>query len=1165
MMRLEDLKPDVRLNGVVSKGSVKVVRVDPIGEDAVRLYYKDAADKINERILFRSDESKLELLEEGRPWSFDGDGHLYRLTAEAYRIRLAHLFDPLMAIHTSNVEPYPHQITAVYEAMLPKQPLRFVLADDPGAGKTIMAGLLIKELMLRGDVKRCLIVAPGSLVEQWQDEMGDKFGLDFDIFTREMIENCRSGNPFSEKELLICRLDQLSRNDDLISKLERTDWDLIVCDEAHKMSAHYFGREIKETKRYQLGRTLGKLARHFLLMTATPHNGKEEDFQLFLALLDSDRFYGRFRDGVHSVDVKDILRRMVKEGLYKFDGTPLFPERKAYSAAYQLSPEEQDLYEAVTQYVREEFNRADQLEGKRKGTVGFALTSLQRRLASSPEAIYQSLCRRRKRLEKRIREFQSLGMRTQELSAEKDDFPWLVREDVEEYMDDLTSDERELIEDQIIDQATAARTITELESEVEILTRLEQQALQLRNSRKDRKWEELSRLVQDNELMHKPDGSRRKLIIFTEHKDTLNYLQEQLTVVLGDEKAVITIHGSVKRENRRARQEQFWNDKDVCVLVATDAAGEGVNLHCANLMINYDMPWNPNRLEQRFGRIHRIGQDEICHLWNTYALNTREGEVFHRLQEKLDVERQALGGRVFDVLGEAFEETPLKQLLMEAIRYGDDPAVRERLLRKVDGALDPAKLGEILKRNAVSESMMTKEELFERKEDLERAEARKLQPHFIKTFFDEAFSYLGGRLKQREPDRFEITYVPHEIRYTDRLIGNRMPVTEKYHRVCFDKSLIRVQGKPVAAMICPGHPLLDAVIYLVLERHRELLKRGTVLIDPLDEGTEPRVMFIIDHAIRDGSLDSSGRERVISQRMQFIEVDSIGKVKQGGYAPYLDYEPLDPAQNPFIEKLLKETWLTQDLENIAVSHAVDTLVPEHYREVRARREAAVIKTHKAVRQRLTKEITYLTSRYNYLLEEVKAGKQPRIQPENFKRRAEELTQRLKQREQELQQQRHIVAGSPVVVGGALIIPQGFIDRAEGREPVETADPEARARVERIAMEAVMAHERNLGYEPRDVSDENLGWDIESRVTEGELRLIEVKGRAKGANTVTITRNELLANHNKAGEFILALVFVDGEQADGPYYIRKKLEIEPHFSITSINFDVKRLLAMADNA
>ncbi|MDU2928490.1 DEAD/DEAH box helicase, partial [Bradyrhizobium sp.] len=400
MSLLEDLKPGASIRGVLPNGIVTVVNVQWFGSDAIELTYKDAEGKVGNELLYRDRESDLEIVEEGRPWSFDGDGALFRLVSEAQRIHLAHLFDPVLAVHTSVVEPLPHQITAVYESMLPRQPLRFLLADDPGAGKTIMAGLLIKELIARGDLQRCLVVCPGSLAEQWQDELYRRFNLPFDILTNDKLEAARTGNWFLETNLAIARLDKLARNEDVQLKLQAPDcrWDLVVVDEAHKLSATFFGGEVKYTKRYRLGQLLSQLTRHFLLMTATPHNGKEEDFQLFMALLDGDRFEGKFRDGVHVADVSDLMRRMVKENLLKFDATPLFPERVAYTVPYRLSDAEAALYKAVTDYVREEFNRAEALENdKRAGTVGFALTILQRRLASSPEAIYQSLRRRRER------------------------------------------------------------------------------------------------------------------------------------------------------------------------------------------------------------------------------------------------------------------------------------------------------------------------------------------------------------------------------------------------------------------------------------------------------------------------------------------------------------------------------------------------------------------------------------------------------------------------------------------------------------------------------------------------------------------------------------------------------------------------------------------------
>jgi len=417
---------------------------------------------------------------------------------EAKRIDLAFLFDPMMAVHTSNVDPLPHQITAVYESMLPRQPLRFVLADDPGAGKTIMAGLYIRELIMRADARRIIIVAPGSLVEQWREEMFEKFGLEFRVFTKDLEAATPSGNPFQDIDHLIVRLDQMSRNEDLQGKLCAAGWDLAVFDEAHKLAAHFFGSKLEKTGRFRLAEKLGAQTRHLLLMTATPHNGKEEDFQLFLSLLDSDRFYGKFRDGVHKVDCSDLIRRMVKEKLVKFDGTPLFPERRAYTVNYQLSDLEAALYEAVTGYVKTEMGKADQLDGKRKGSVGFALTALQRRLASSPEAIFQSLKRRRERLERRLREEQ-MGARGQRILAE-------TLAAVPEDDDDLNAEEQENLEESLIDQATASQTVAELADEISSLQVLEQQAKALVVSGKDRKWDELSRILQNEPQMHDAGG-----------------------------------------------------------------------------------------------------------------------------------------------------------------------------------------------------------------------------------------------------------------------------------------------------------------------------------------------------------------------------------------------------------------------------------------------------------------------------------------------------------------------------------------------------------------------------------------------------------------------------------------------------------------------------------
>ncbi len=1164
MARLEDLKNGASVRGILPDCLVTVVDVKWHGSAVVELVYKDPAGRLGNELLYRDREATIEVATAGRPWSFDGDGALLRLVSEAYRIRLAYLFDPLLAVHTSFLEPLPHQITAVYGEMLPRQPLRFLLADDPGSGKTIMAGLLIKELLIRGDIQRCLIVCPGMLVEQWQDELYRRFQLPFEMLTNDKLESARTGNWFLENPLAICRLDKLSRNEDVQDKLVQVDWDLVVVDEAHKMSATYFSGEVKYTKRYRLGQRLAASGRHFLLMTATPHNGKEEDFQLFLALLDADRFEGRFRDGVHVVDTSDLMRRLVKEQLLKFDGTPLFPERLAYTVNYQLSDPEADLYRQVTDYVRQEFNRADALENEgRKGTVGFALTTLQRRLASSPEAIYQSLRRRRERLESRLREEQllrrGLESRIDPLGAVRQ----LTPEDVEE-LDEAPDSELEEAEEQLVDQATAARTIQELTAEIGILLGLEELANRVRRSSTDRKWEELSKLLQENPEMFDDRGLRRKLIIFTEHRDTLNYLVNRLRTTLGRIEAVISIHGGMGREERRKAQEVFTQDKDTLILVATDAAGEGINLQRAHLMVNYDLPWNPNRIEQRFGRIHRIGQTEVCHLWNLVAEETREGDVYLRLLKKLEVERNALGGGVFDVLGKVFQGTELRALLIEAIRYGDRPEVRARLKQVVDQAMDRERLRDLIEERALAHDSMDASRVRRIREDMERAAARRLQPHFICDFFLAAFRHLGGTVRERESRRYEITHVPATIRSRDRLIGRRDPVLTSYERITFEKELMSLQGYALAEFLCPGHPLLDATIDLILERYRDLLKRGAILVDDLDQGDKARVLFFLEHSIQDARTDVAGNRRAISRQVQFIEISADGQARSGGYAPYLDYRPLAEAEKDIASKILNDGRLQSDQEARAVEYAINNMVPQHFDEVRRRKESLVDKTMAAVKDRLTKEINYWDHRAEDLRAQESTGRvNARLNSALARRRADDLQARLQNRISELAQERKMSALPPVVIGGALVIPAGLIQKLQSpaMEPQGDALAAERVRIEIIAMNAVTEAERRLGCEPRDVSAEKCGYDIESRVPgTGCLRFIEVKGRVAGAKTLILTKNEILTGLNKPEDFILAIVEVEGDQTSVTY-VRKPFSKDLDFGVTGVVYDCRELLAL----
>ncbi len=1193
MAVLEDLKPGSSIRGVLPSGVVTVVNVQWFGSDAIELTYKDAAGKVGNELLYRDREADVEVVEEGQPWSFDGDGALFRLVSEALRIHLAHLFDPVLAVHTSVVEPLPHQITAVYESMLPRQPLRFLLADDPGAGKTIMAGLLIKELIARGDLQRCLVVCPGSLAEQWQDELHRRFNLPFDILTNDKLEAARTGNWFLETNLAIAQLDKLARNEDVQLKLQAPDcrWDLVVVDEAHKLSATFFGGEVKYTKRYRLGQLLSQLTRHFLLMTATPHNGKEEDFQLFMALLDGDRFEGKFRDGVHVADVSDLMRRMVKENLLKFDATPLFPERVAYTVPYKLSDAEAALYKAVTEYVREEFNRAEALENdKRAGTVGFALTILQRRLASSPEAIYQSLRRRRERLESRLRELEVLHRGGQVGGVFDTRAPLLDEEDVED-LDDAPDAELEAAEEQVLDQATAARSIEELRIEIETLKRLESLALAIRQSGEDKKWRELATLLGEiftpasiaNELAEEPapydagvpeppkptPSPHQKLVIFTEHRDTLNYLQSRIATLLGRDQAVVAIHGGMGREERMRAQEAFRHDPEVQVLLATDAAGEGINLQRAHLMVNYDLPWNPNRLEQRFGRIHRIGQTEVCHLWNLVAEETREGDVYHKLLDKLAQARNALGGQVFDVLGKVqFEGRSLRDLLIEAIRYGDQPEVRARLTKVVENAFDKDSLQELLEEHALAHDSMDASRVYRIREEMERAEARRLQPHYVESFFLEAFKRLGGAIRQREPRRYEITHVPAPVRNRDRLIGFGEPVLPRYERVAFEKSLVAPQGQPLAAFVCPGHPLLNAVIDISLERYRDLLRRGAVLVDERDPGTSPRVLFFLEHAIQDASVTKSGERRVVSKRLLFVEIDAEGTARHINYAPYLDYRPLGDGE-PTAAAILarpEASWIGRDLENKAQAHAVAQVVPEHLAEVRDRKLALLDKTEAAVKDRLTKEINYWDFRAEQLKEQERAGKaNARLNSGEARKRADELQARLQRRMDEIKRERQLAPLPPVVLGGLLVAPIGLI-RAMGGQPqavqavVDTQAAAARAR------EIVMEIERSLGFVPVDRESDKLGYDIESAIPgTGRLRFIEVKGRVAGADTVTVTKNEILYSLNKPDDFILAMVAFGADGSHEVRYLRRPFHekgITTDFAGATVNFPIAQLLAEA---
>ncbi|MEV7440290.1 helicase-related protein [Streptomyces sp. NPDC091204] len=1052
-------------------------------------------------------------------WSFDADPGRFRLAAEALRMRHAGLSDPMQAVESSDIDPLPHQIRAVYGCMLNRPgSLRFLLADDPGAGKTVMAGLYLKELLLRGDVQRCLIVAPGGLVEQWQTELAEKFGIEMSVLSRDLAEADRDGDPFRHHPMLLARMDQLARNDEWLALLAGSQWDLVVVDEAHRMSASWSGGELKRTRRYALGRLLGGITRHYLLMTATPHSGSEADFQTFLALLDPDRYAGRYREGVHSTDTTGLMRRMVKEDLLTFEGKPLFPERVAETVAYTLSPQEMLLYEEVTAYVRTEMNRAEQAGGRRR-TVGFALTVMQRRLASSPEAIHRSIRRRVARLR---------AHRKQTLAGPFVPPPGAPSFDPDDFdPDELGSAELERLEDEVLDCATAARTAAELDAELAVLARLEEIALRVRSSGEDRKWQELRSLV----LKAREDGlngagrAPLKLIVFTEHRDTLDYLAGRVTTLLGDEDAVRTIHGGTARQARREIRTEFTNDPRCHVLIATDAAGEGLNLQAAHLMVNYDLPWNPNRIEQRFGRIHRIGQREVCRLWNLVASGTREGEVFRRLLTKIEQQRRAYGGKVFDVLGEnAFADEPLRDLLMRAVRYGERPEVRAYLDQVIDTSVADG-LRELVRERALATPEIGAQELAGLRRRMDEARARRMQPHFVQAFVMESLRALGGRASRREKDRFELTQVPAVLRRGKRTVSPR------YARVTFEPSAVVTAGRPDAELIAPGHPLMDAIITEVLAAYGDTLTRGATFPDRT--ATTARLVFTVLEEVSDGHGTTIGK------RFSYVCVQPDGTARPAGPAPYLDLSlptAPDPGQHTVPTRAVaaepSSAWLAEGAERIARDWAVEHGLPEHRADVLARVLPAVERTRGLVRRRLMAQMNFWDGESIKLAEARAAGRKTRISPATARERARSLEARLERREADLALEAQVHAHPPQIISAALVLPAPVVPGPAGEPPAPDGFAADTTVTERRAVDAVLAAERRLGRVPEEMPHSNKGFDIRSLMPDGHLLFIEVKGRVLGADTFTVTTSEVGCAKNAEPRYRLALVAVDPETPDG---------------------------------
>lgn len=1107
----EALSPNLRVRNLVPDQVVTITHVDRTDEQYMRVGFRNEDGQTSEKIVFLPDGlSSIEVVHE-RTLQFDVNGDLFRLIAEAWRLRNAHLFDPYSALHSARIRPLPHQIAAVYGEMLPRIPLRFLLADDPGAGKTIMTGLYIRELIARSALSRCLVCVPPGLALQWQQELQEKFDLKFVI--PERLDAAQ--NPFFNNRLIIVSMDTL-KQEKHVKRLHGTEvtWDLIVCDEAHKMAAHFSGEDIARTARYRLGESLGGLTRNLLLLTATPHNGKQEEYELFLNLLDPERFRSRAvslvgfgnNEAPGAKGRIDYMRRMIKEDLRDFNGKPLFPERHAKTLGYELPVAEEELYRDVTNYVREEYNRAERLESGKRHSIGFALTILQRRLASSPLAIFRSLSRRRKRLEALLR----LPVGNYSLNLREEDF------DAEEI--ESESDAHRSV------GATAAINREELTQEIASLLKLEQEADRICRLGVDRKWDELKVLLQDPRMRREGRRGRHKLVIFSEYRDTQEYLAKRLRELQGLKREVVEIHGGVGQPDRQLIQKQFNRESGPSILVATDAAAEGINLQSAHLMINYDLPWNPNRLEQRFGRIHRINQQDVCHLWNLVATNTREGAVFQLLEEKIRVIGKSL--TLFDVLGEELPGVPLRKLMVDALRYNESPEVRARLMKSAENYVEEYRRERELLQGALAHDVMDLSEIQEVNDKVSRQEPSRLHPWFVQGFLIQALRHHKVKVKETGKGRFEIGHVPLQIR---RHAPEGHELAERYRRLCFDAEYLEIAKAPDAELLHTTHPLAHAVSALMLE-DSSLLRRGALLVDETGSIDEPTAVFMVRISIR------NGKEEEVAGEANFIAVDRNGNAHQVGQPPWLEFRPTADAERARTLNLLNETWLLQDeaiekAQRFATSHLARALLvrtSERQKDRINRERQEVSATQKQLIRHEEKNIDAArldeANARDEGLRNLAGGR--RVQAEL---RQDEHRQILDDRLKDLNLQEHLSVQQPIISTAVLVLPQHMVSDTSAMPPLRER--------QRLAIRRVLEAEGALGNKATDSGQGRHVFDIESRDAAGNLRFIKVRSYPEGASHIMLTQNELVAALNSPERFLLALVKVRDDHASDPRYLR----------------------------
>ncbi len=1006
----------------------------------------------------------------------DGQGNAEAafLALEAHRIHLAYLFDPLLAVTVAQVDPLPHQIEAVYHNILRNPRLRFLLADDPGAGKTIMAGLVLKELKYRGLVQRTLIVVPGHLREQWKRELKERFNEEFVTVERAVMSAYWGRNIWQELSQVITSID-FAKQEDVLSALKEARWDLVIVDEAHKMAAYQYGGQVTKTERYRLGEALSRGTSFMLFLTATPHRGDPENFRLFLDLLEPGLFAGQEvpQEWLHSSDHPMFLRRL-KEDLRHYDGTPLFPPRQIKTISYPLSEPERQLYNAVTNYVRQHYNRAME---KNKRNVAFAMLILQRRLASSVRAVRASLERRQRRLQEALQRWAEFQR-------------WLQTRIDEDEIEDAAEVERWQQENDLVEHLSGAESVEELRRELEELNRLVQLATQVERQAVETKLIELHRVLEAERIR----DTGEKLLVFTESRETMEYLAERLRAW---NFSVTTLHGGMTMDERIRAEHEFRHTSQV--MVSTEAGGEGINLQFCALMVNYDIPWNPTRLEQRIGRIHRYGQRKEVHVYNMVAEETIEGRILRKLSDKLDRIRHTLGSdRVFDVLGELVDYLlhgkSLRDLIAEALAQR---LTLDEIIAQIERVPDEEVVRQT--REASLEMLAARHIDFSWVlGETEKARESRLVPEYIERFFERACSFLGLELRQRGEGTWQLEWVPASLRPGSATFKNRFgEVQSTYRRFSFRKEMARDGVEFVA----PGHPLLEAVAEKIEALGQQDLERGAVFYDPSQRWDG--WLWLLEGEIVDARQTTAGKRLFAVYQPQHGYPRSVNPAALWDLQPGTD--PLPEALFPPDETMIPPVVLPELQVYLSELHA------ERQRFAGVRRKYAVPSLHQLIAEAEAK-VADLEFRQ---LE----GEDVDLALHMERRRLDELRQRLCSIEQNLDAETTLTIG-PVRVQTVLrVLP---LAPKEAAVEEEAEDLHEAPDIEEVGLQVAMAYERERGRTLTDVSAQRVGYDLRSRAADGSVRYIEVKARARSGK-IALTPHEWLKAQQLSERYWLYVV------------------------------------------